>query len=252
MVDESDREEDEVAFAKSRIEYTWDVIYPKLKKKYENGTLYKEHVYTAKIPKWEDGKYEGDVDIEMHKLELDPVVERYLISLNDDIANNPAVTYLPHKIELWTYYKLKFSKIFPVYALSEKVTDSFIKHTYEIEAGGRWEMINGKNTLVGINDDSVLPELNQVMINIIAGFQLGFPYKPPEGTVQGVPKGWIMDYTRISGDDINVVYINQKAVINHYKPDSKQFDKFINNLNSLVNLFILNTMHISHISIIMS
>lgn len=239
-------EKETVAIERKRIDNGYAELYPALKNMYNKGILYKENVYTAKIQKWEDGRYQGDVDIEMHKLVLDKDVEEYLMGVNEEIANINVPT--PLKVELWQYYKLVFGKLFPVYALSEELTDNFIKHTYEIEAGGQWEMINGKRTLVGVNFASILPELNQVMINIIAGFQLGFPYKPPEGTVQSVPKDWVMYYQNNSRIAIKVAYHNRDAIINYYKYSSKHHDNFINRLAMIQHLNILNNLCIMNIS----
>jgi hypothetical protein len=235
-----------VAIYRKKIDNGFAKLYPALKSMYERDILYKEDIYTAQIPKWEDGKNMGDVPIEMHKLVLDKDAEEYLISVNDDIASVDAPT--PLKVELWQYYKLVFGKLFPVYALSEELTDNFIKHTYEIEAGGRWEMINGKKTLVAINNESILPELNQVMINIIAGFQLGFPYKPPAGTVQGVPNDWIIDYRNNSRLAIEIAYHNRDAILNYYKYSFKEYDNFINRFAIIQHLNILNSFGLKGIS----
>ena len=179
----------------NKVDNSYNELFPALKDMYDNGTLYTEQVFDQKIPRWEHGEYLGDETVTMHKLILDADVDRYILSILDDVGNYPNLNPV-ERYEVWVHFKMKFSKLFPIFALDENITDKFMEYTYKIEAGGTWEMINGKKTLVGINPNSKLPELNQVMINIIAGFQLGFPYKPPAGTVQNVPDNWVMDYTR--------------------------------------------------------
>ncbi|AAT42615.1 hypothetical protein [Picrophilus oshimae] len=227
---------------------TFDRLYANFKRAYLKGTLYTEKVYTAKIPKWEDGKYEGDVDIEMHKLELNPKVEKALLAMNNIVFNPPNVTPVEREA-IWAQYKSIFGKIFPVYALSERLTDDFIDKTYQVEAGGKWEVINGRKTLVGYRPELALPELNQVMINIIAAFQLGFQYKPPEGTVNNVPKDWIMNFSSFNGFGIDIVYKGHGVLINYYK-ESRGIDKFINNMKYFMNFSALNIIAISNISMV--
>ena len=233
----------------NKVDNSYNELFPALKDMNDNGNLYIEQVFDQKIPRWEHGEYLGDETVTMHKLIPDEDVDEYILSVLDDVANYPNLNPV-ERYEVWLHFKLKFSKLFPIFALDENITDKFMKYTYQIEAGGEWEMINGIKTLTEYNPEHSLLELNQVMINIIAAFQLGFPYRPPQGSIQNVSNDWIIDFSNVIKKFIIIINTSEEFIIEYYSDDQSDTNKLANSLNLYKNVIMANTKPIKSISLI--
>ncbi|MEM0133472.1 MULTISPECIES: hypothetical protein [Acidiplasma] len=94
-----------------KVDNTYDALFPALKDLYDQGILYTEKVFDQKIPRWEHGEYLGDETVTMHKLILDPDVDRFILGVLDDVANYPRLNPT-ERYEVWAHFKLKFSKLY--------------------------------------------------------------------------------------------------------------------------------------------